>query len=108
MQLIRLDKMDKILLYKPDNYPLIKAWYESWDLVCDEPEYLPKIGIIVNNQVAAFLLQTDTPLASISHLISNKNITENRSHSVALGVDWLIKYAHKIGVKKIFIRTIND
>jgi hypothetical protein len=69
--------------------------------------FLPEIGVIVDDKVAMFLMETNTSLCFITHLISLKGAS-NKHHLIALGADYLMRYAKKQGYKRCMIFTENE
>jgi hypothetical protein len=57
------------------DYLVMQRWFSSRNFPAPEKEYLPKIGGVIEHEHQAvaigFVFRTDTPIAIISHLVSD-------------------------------------
>lgn len=89
-------------LFEGDDYEIIARWFEKRGMRCPPVQYFPKVGFIEDLCAAGFLIQTDTPVAIIDFLISNKGVSElKRGRGIESVVDALIKEAKRRGFKSI-------
>lgn len=60
--------------YKPEDYLLLKSWFDARQFPAPDPEIIPGLGLIVSGEkpiAAGFLFKTDGGVAIIAHLISD-------------------------------------
>jgi len=58
-------------LYEPDDFEMIRGWFNKRNMKAPLSHYLPKLGFIEDFHAACFLVETDTPVAYLDFLISN-------------------------------------
>lgn len=91
-----------------ENYKVLVEWWKShgWDAI--PFDILPKIGYIINDNVAGFLYSTDSTMAIMEWFISNPNSTkEERNENLNILINFLSEIAKDLGFKTCFTYTVN-
>lgn len=95
-------------------YPIIKGWWQDWNLPIIEPYglvTLPTHGIIINNDgkftCAGWLYLTDSVIGIIGNIISCKENIKERKGSIEFLLVELEKLAKSLGCKVIMTPASN-
>ena len=82
----------------------IATWYYQWGLKIPQQEFMPKYGWVIDDNMAAFIVQTDTLYCFLEYLISNPKSTklERKELSKKL-LDYMVIEAKKLGYQKIIV-----
>lgn len=89
--------------YSPLHYTLIQKWWFDWGWnPCPTPEMLSTSGVVVFNDdvplVSGFLYKTDSCIAWIEHIVSNKDAdTKDRALAIEVLIETLTKKAKDAG-----------
>ncbi len=81
-----------------EHYDLIKKWWQDHNWLPIDKNILPKTGLIVNDCVAGFLYQTDSSLAWVEWIVSDKNSDKKlRKESLYILINELTNIAKDMG-----------
>ena len=67
---------DVVPYVRADHGSMVGEWCEQWGIATKLLDYLPTTGYVVVDLAAAFLYETNSPVAFIDVLISNRNAAE--------------------------------
>jgi len=92
-----------IRLFNPSDYELLCSWWKEHNWPSIPFEFLPKIGIIVDDCVAGFIYSTDSKICWLEFIISDPK-SENYKRQVALNIliEEACKTSSALGFKAIF------
>lgn len=89
---------DRVRVFKPEDFELIKPWYEARGLEMPNRKLYPTTGGIVDGVAAGFLLLTDSCLGIIDGYISNPDTRRVDRYEALIGItNHLISQAHVMG-----------
>lgn len=98
--------VSKIRPYKPEDYDLIKSWWNAHNWKEVPSSSLPSCGYIVNEVCVGFLYLTNSDMALLEWVVSDPNSdVELRNQSLDLLLAVLTEEAKLNGVKFIFTAT---
>jgi hypothetical protein len=90
------------------DYEMIARWYGDWEKECPPKDYLPGLGIIVEESVAGFLYSTDSKVCFFDCFISDPNITDvERNSALDVLVHCLMDSAKDLDNKVVVCNSIN-
>lgn len=93
--------------YEDKDFEQIKSWARPG--INYDPELFPRTGYIVDNICAYFLYETDSRVAWLENLISNKDSDkEERRKAIGMVIDALIIEAKRKGYKVLYATTSNS
>lgn len=94
--------MIQVRKYTIEDFEEIKSWYKQRGMTLELKE-LPKVGFIVPNIAAGFLMQTDTTSCILEPFIANP-FTLKKERDVGLDsiFEELLKIAQELGYKRVF------
>lgn len=100
----------QIRAFEEQDFPVMTSWFSKRNFPPPEKELLPKIGGVIEfeNQAIAmgFVFRTDTPIAIISHLVSDPSSSkEIRREAVDELVRGLFTVAKEWGYTSISCAT---
>lgn len=89
--------------YMAIDKEMINTWYYSRKQEYLPLEQLPKIGYIVPNVAAGFLIQTDNTFCIFEPFITNPEIPKDiRSNALDIIIEELLKTAKQLNYKSVF------
>lgn len=92
-----------IVAFTPSDYELLNSWWKDHGWTSPGLDMLPPTGFIVNNVCAAFLYKTDSPIAWMEFIISDKKADKDiKDKSLDILVDVIIEEAKKSNFKIVF------
>lgn len=93
-------------------YPILEKWWKDWDFTPMTPNLLSQNGLIVSNEgvyiCAGWLFATDSDMAIIAWLISDKKEKELRKGCIEHLLLELEKLALRMGFKATFTSAQNQ
>ncbi|NBO22950.1 hypothetical protein EBU94_06400 [bacterium] len=91
-----------------ENYIILTEWWKGHEWPAIPFEMLPKIGYIVNNEVAGFIYSTDSSICMIEWIISDpKSNKDSRRKSLSFLLNFLCEKAKEMNYKMCFTYTKN-
>ena len=95
----------KARYYRKEDFPLIKAWGESFGANYCEDQFPPN-GFIVEDVAAVFIYYTQSTVCFLENLISNKNSEkEKREKAIELLIGEAFFEAENAGFKVMYSTT---
>lgn len=97
----------KARLATPADIPTYQAWRESWGWLPENPERLPKNGIMIENAegeplLVGYLYRTDSPVVFLSGLAANPEMGPyTRGKALKLFGEAVVGGARAMGAKEI-------
>jgi hypothetical protein len=89
--------------YAPQDYGLIKSWWEARSFPAIAPTFLPKTGFIVENHAVGFLYRTDSALAWMEWITTNPESDKiERDKALNLLIETLFTEAKRLGHSVLF------
>ena len=96
----------RLFTYK--DYKTLHEWWKAYDWQSVPYNCLPKTGYIIDGYCAGFLYKTDSNIAWLEWIISNKNANkEEKAKALDSLISKLIDDAKKEGFKLIFTSVSN-
>jgi hypothetical protein len=97
----------KSRLFKAEDYPTIKSWWEDWGFPAVDPVMLPHVGVVSElNGVPvamAFLYQTGTPMAWAEWITADKKADKQvRAKALDHCIDTICFSAKLLGCAVVF------
>lgn len=85
------------------------SWFKQWDIEPACLETLPKTGFIVDNIAALFVYETNSKLAFIDYLISNKEQDKSKTNeALDMLIDHSFAYCKSNGYKYVISNSKYD
>ncbi len=85
------------------DYHIICSWWRQHNWPAIAKEFLPATGYIVDGVCAGFLYKTDSKIAWIEYIISNKECDKSvRNDGLDILINKLLDVANEDGFKAIF------
>ena len=82
----------------------IATWYYQWGLKIPQQEYMPECGWVIDDKMAAFIVQTDTLYCFLEYLISDPKTNKRKRKEMSKKLlDFMVIEAKNLGYKKIIV-----
>lgn len=95
--------------FETKDYQTLCKWWKDWEKPIIPFESLPKNGLIISDVAALFLYKTDSNIALVENLITNKfYIGKDRDFLVNLLCEEIFTKARSLGFQHIFSSSENQ
>lgn len=100
--------MDIKIFDKQSDYDLVCSWWKEHGWATVPKESLPSTGVLVNNIVAGWLYKTDSDMAWVEWIISDrKSDKKERKECTKVLIHCLVELGKSEGYTKFFTSTFH-